>query len=333
MKYRSVQVVRRGGPEALQIIENDLRPPAPTEVRLRVLACPVVQDDVAVRYGRRPLAKKPPFIPGYSVIGVVDAVGEQVTNVAPGDRAAALVNFGGYAEYLYWEAEALAGVPPGLDPIRAAPLILNYLVAYQTLHRVAQVRPGETALIIGAGGGCGTALLQLGRLAGLRLYGLASPANHPVLESAGAAALDYHDPAWPQALLRLVPGGLDYVFNGMDEAYFGPGLSVLRRGGVLVHFGGPTGTWRLLVLVARLIANNLAPNGKTIKGYGTHREDLAVMKADWSSLMALLAAGEIDPIIAATFPLMEARRANEAYERGGFCGCIVLAAPELLPRG
>ena len=140
MKYKSIVVTQRGGLEAVQIVENELRPPLEEEVRIRVLATPVGQDDVAVRAGNRPFLKKPPFVPGYACVGVVDAVGSQVSRTAVGDRVAALTQFGSHAEFLYWDAEELVHVPQSLDPAEASTLILNYLVAYQILYRVAQVR-------------------------------------------------------------------------------------------------------------------------------------------------------------------------------------------------
>ena len=129
MKYRSIVVTERGGPDVLQVVENELRPPSAGEARIKILATPVVQDDVAVRQGNRPFLKKVPFVPGYAILGEVEAVGEGVTDVAVGDRVAALTNFGGYAEYIFWDAEELVRVPATLDPAEAVVLILNYLVA------------------------------------------------------------------------------------------------------------------------------------------------------------------------------------------------------------
>ena len=329
-KYKSVIVTRRGGPDALQIVENDLRPPQPGEVRVRILATPVCQDDAAVRRGDRPFLAKIPFTPGYSILGVVDALGPGVTQVQVGERVAALTNFGGYAEYIYWPEGQLAPVPDGLDPAEAVVLILNYLVAYQILHRVARVRPGNTALVIGASGGVGTAFLQLGRLAGLKLYGLASPAKHALLQQEGAIPIDYRSQDFVQVLRQAEPGGIDFVFNGMGEEYFRRGLAVLRRGGMLVHYGGPQSFGRFWLLVAELLLYNLLPNGKKIAGYGTHRLGVELFKTDWAALFDLLAAGQIRPPVFARFPLLEARLANELLESGQVAGNIVLLAPELL---
>jgi NADPH:quinone reductase-like Zn-dependent oxidoreductase len=330
MKYKSVIVARRGSTDAMQIIENDLRAPSAGEARIKVLAAPVCQDDIAARIGNRPFLPKIPFVPGYSILGVVDAIGEGVTSVAVGDRVVALMKYGGYTEYVFWEAEKLGRVPATVNPAEAAVLILNYLVAYQILHRVVQVKPGDKALLVGASGGVGTAFLQLGKLAGLKMYGLASLSKHKALAEYGAIPIDYRAQDFVQVLRQAEPGGLDFVFNGMDEEYFERGLAVLRRGGVLVHYGAPQSLARFLLLVAKLILYNLLPNGKTIEGYGTHRLGVELFKQDWEALFKLLEEGKIKPIIAKEFPILEAAQANRLLESGQVTGNIVLLAPELL---
>jgi NADPH:quinone reductase-like Zn-dependent oxidoreductase len=290
----------------------------------------VVQDDVAVRKGERPFLPKVPFTPGYAVLGVVDAVGEWVTAVGVGDHVAALTNYGGYAETITWDAEELVPVPETLDPAKAVVLILNYLVAYQILHRIAQVEPGDKVLIVGASGGVGTAFLELGRLAGLKMVGLASPRKHGVLREYGATPIDYHTQDVVEVIRQAEPDGLDFVFNGMGEEYFERGLAGLRRGGVLVHYGGPRSFGGLLLLIGKLLLYTVLPNGKAIKGYGTHRVDVSQRKTDWTQLFRLLEEGKIDPIIAQTFPILEARAANELLESGQVVGNVVLLEPELL---
>jgi NADPH:quinone reductase-like Zn-dependent oxidoreductase len=330
MRYKSVIVTKRGGPEVLQVIENDLRAPDAGEVRIRILATPVCQDDIAVRTGNRPFLPKIPFVPGYTILGVVDAIGEGVTNVAVGDRVAALTNFGGYAEYIFLDEDHLVHVPTTLDPAEAVVLILNYLVADQVLHRIAQVKPDDKVLIVGASGGVGTAFLQLGKLANLKMYGLASPSKHNTLTEYGAIPIDYHTQDFVQALRQSEPDGLDFVFNGMGEEYFERGLAVLRRGGALVHYGGPQSFSRFLLLMAKFILYNLLPNGKAIKGYGTHRGDINLFKEDWTKLFKLLEEGQIKPTIAEKFPILEAAQANALLESGNVTGNVVLLTPELL---
>jgi len=330
MMYRSVVVTARGGTEVLQIVENELREPAAGEARIRILATPVCQDDIEVRKGNRPVLEKVPFVPGYSFIGNVEAVGEGVSDVAVGDRVVALTNFGGYSEYIYWDAEQLVHVPKTLDPAEAVVLILNYLVAIQTMHTVVQVKPGDKVLIIGASGGVGSAYLQLGRLAELKMYGLASPNKHRTLVEYGAIPIDYLLQDFVEVMREAEPEGLDYVFNGMGEQYFERGLKVLKRGGTLVHYGAPRSFGHLLFLIVKYGLYNLLPNGKSIKGYGTHTKDVDAFMDDWRTLFQLLEDGEIKPIIAAKFPILEAAKANELLESGQVTGNVVLVSTGLL---
>jgi NADPH:quinone reductase-like Zn-dependent oxidoreductase len=329
MKYKSVVVTKRGGLEALKIVENELRQPAAGEVQVKILASPVCQDDVAARVGNRPFLPKVPFVPGYSVLGVAEAIGEGVTKVAAGDSVAALTTFGGHAEYIYLKEEQLVHVPADLDPAEAVVLILNYLVAYQVLHRVAKVQPGNSALLIGASGGVGTAFLQLGKQAKLKMYGLASPSKHKILAAYGVTPIDYHTQDFVNVIQQVESGGLDFVFNGMGEEYLRRGISVLRRGGVFVHYGAPQSLRNFLSFLAGFIFLGLF-SGKKLEGYGTHRLGVDLFKEDWGVLFKMLGEGQIRPVIAGKFPLLEAAKGYELLEGGQVTGNVVLLAPELL---
>jgi NADPH:quinone reductase-like Zn-dependent oxidoreductase len=159
------------------------------------------------------------------------------------------------------------------------------------------------------------------------MYGLASSRKHNVLDDHGAKPIDYRTQDSVEVIRRDVPDGLDFVFNGMGEEYFERGLAVLRRGGVLVHYGGPQSFSRFMLLVAKFILYNSLPNGKTIKGYGTHRGKAGSFKTDWATLFDYLQNGKIRPIIAQTFPILEAAKANELLESGKVSGNVVLLAP------
>ena len=333
LKYKSVVVTRRGGPEVLQIVENDLREPAAGEVRIKILATGVGRTDINYRYGYSPLSPKVPFVPGYEIMGVVEAVGAGVAGFAVGDRVAALTGFGGYSEVIYLGQEHLVPVPQSLAPAEVVTLILNYVTAYQMLHRVAKVKAGDKVLIIGASGGVGTALLQLGRLAGLKMFGTASPNKQSVLTELGVTPIDYHTQDFAEVIRQAEPNGLDFVFDGMGGADGDRGLAMLRRGGKLVAYAAPTGLGSLLQGLIKLALVNLLPNGKSAEFYGItalYMRDKKPFMEDLPLLFKLLAEGKIKPVIAAKFPILEAAKANELLESGQVVGNLVLLAPELL---
>src|SRR6266849_1500947 len=178
MKYQRIVATRRGQPEVLQTIEDDLPEPAAGEVRVKVLASGVAFGDVIYRtvFRGHMLAT-----PGYDIVGTADKLGAGVTTLAIGQVVAALPVRGGYAEYINIAATELVPVPDGLDPAEAVSMVLNYVTAYQLLHRVAHVKKGQRILIHGAAGGVGTALLQLGRLAEVEMYGTASKRKHQII--------------------------------------------------------------------------------------------------------------------------------------------------------
>ena len=339
MKYKSVVVTKRGGPDVLKVTENDLRPPLSGEVRVKILSAAVSLPDVEARYGRSPFAPRVPFLPGYAIVGVADALGERkyparngYPQVAVGDRVAALTVYGGYAEYIYLAEKQLIPVPAALDPAEAVPLILNYIVAYQTLHRRARVKAGEKVLIIGASGGIGTAFLQLGRLAGLKMYALASAGKHAILRQYGATPIDYHTQDFVAVIRQAEPQGLDAVFDGMGGDYIRRGYSLLGRGGRFVGYANPLSIPRTLKQLGQVVLFNLLPDGRSASYYGTgaSRLNMKPFLEDWAALFKLLEAGQIKPVIAAKFPILEAARANELLESGQVVGNIVLLTPELL---
>jgi NADPH:quinone reductase-like Zn-dependent oxidoreductase len=333
MKYKSVVATKRGGPDVLQIIENDLREPTATEARIKVLATGVGGTDINYRYGKSPFSPKVPFAPGYEITGVVDAIGDGVTKVAVGDRVAALTGHGGYSEMIYLGQEHLVLVPQSLDPAEVVTVVLNYVSAYQMLHRVAKVKTGDKIFINGASGGVGTALLQLGKLAGLKMFGTASQHKLDTLTNLGAIPIDYRTQDFVEVIRRAEPEGLDFVFEGMGGEYTDRALTVLRRSGKLVTYAAPTGLGTLILGLLKLTYFNLLPNGKSIEFYGItliYMRDKKPFMEDLPQLFKLLEDGKIRPLIEAKFPLLEARKANELLESGQVTGNLVLLAPELL---
>jgi NADPH:quinone reductase-like Zn-dependent oxidoreductase len=267
------------------------------------------------------------------VIGDVDAVGDGVTGVQVGDRVGALTVTGGYTEVLYWRADRLIPVPTTVDPAAASTIILNYIVAYQSMHRNAHVKQGDKVLIVGASGGIGTALMQLGKLAGLKMYGLASESKHDLLRQMDVTPIDYRMQDFVEVLRDLEPGGLDAVFDGMSGDYIQRGLDVLGRGGTLVSFGEPPSLRALFGMLGTMITTNLLPNGRAFKFYGTSFYFLGRRRPfneDWAELFRLLDAGAIAPVIDSKYPILEAAQANARLESGRVIGNVVLVTRELM---
>src|SRR5690348_807253 len=174
MRYERVIVTHYGGPDALRVVEEECPEPKNGEVRVRVLAAGVSLPDVMAREGVHPETPPVPFTPGWDLVGEVDRLGDGVAGIDLGQIVAALPIHGAYAEFVCLRQRELVPVPSGLDAAEAVSLVLNYITAYQMLHRSANVRPGQRVLFHGASGGVGSALLQLGHVAGLQMYGTCS---------------------------------------------------------------------------------------------------------------------------------------------------------------
>lgn len=234
MNYKRVVITRRGGPEVLKLVEERLPEPSPGEVRVKVLATGVAFADVLMREGLYHGVPPFPFTPGYDIVGVVESGAK---NLMPGQSVVALTKIGGYAEYLNVPEESLIPIPDGLDPAEAVSVVLNYLSAYQMLHRMARLQPGERILIHGAAGGVGTALLELGHLANLEMYGTTSQAKHPLIIRCGATPIDYRTEDFVTRIQALTGDGVDAVFDPIGGKQWAHSYQALRGGGQLIGYG------------------------------------------------------------------------------------------------
>ena len=230
MRHTRIIVTRYGGPDALQVIEEERPEPKQGEVRVRVLAAGVSLPDVMMREGIHPETPPVPFTPGWDLVGVVDRLGTGVYGLEPGELIAALPISGAYAEFVCLPQRELVPVPAGLDPAEAVSLVLNYVTAYQMLHRSANVKPGQRVLIHGASGGVGTALLQLGHLAVLEMYGTCSSRGASVVSRLGAVPIDYQQLDFVEEIQRLTGAGVDVVFESLGGSHIWRSRKALRSG-------------------------------------------------------------------------------------------------------
>jgi NADPH:quinone reductase len=343
MRHRRVIVTQYGGPDALRVVEEECPEPKNGEVRVKVLAAGVSLPDVMMREGVHPETPRLPFTPGWDLVGVVDRLGSGVSGLAPGQMVAALPIHGAYAEYVCLPQREFVPVPAGSDPAEAVSLVLNYITAYQMLHRSAQAKPGQRALIHGAAGGVGTALLQLGRLAGLEMYGTCSSQGAKAVTGLGAAAIDYQKEDFVKEIKRLTGEGVDAVFDGIGGTHIWRSRKALRRGGRVVAYGltgslsggrsasrrtGSRQRYRRFAIFALYIAvARLLPGRKRVVPYSIQwlkRAKPALFRQDLTTLLDLLKEKKIKPLIAKRLPLAEARQAQELLGKGGVTGKIVL---------
>ncbi|BCB81297.1 medium chain dehydrogenase/reductase family protein [Phytohabitans flavus] len=326
MKTTQVVMPHAGGPDVLEFAQRDLPEPGPGQVRIKVEAAGVAFAEVQMLRGRYYAQPKFPFVPGYDLVGEVEAAGP---GVALGGRVAAMTRTGAWSERVVLPAAHLVPVPEELDAGEVVALITNGVTAYQMVHRVAKVAAGQTVLVHGAAGGVGTLLVRLALRAGARVIGTASPGKHDKLREMGATPLDYRDPLLVERVRQLAPSGVAAVFDHAG----GPGLkrswAMVGRGGILIAYGSASTLddkgWRLAPYVStlgRLLWWKLLPNGRRAQFYGiSHRVNF---DEDLAAVLDLLRTGELKPRVAARMPLAEAPEALRMLDDRAVVGKIVL---------
>jgi len=336
---RAVVLAEKGNPEVLRVEERpdpELRPGC---VRVRVRAAGVNFADVMARMGLYPDAPELPFVPGYEIAGEIDAVGEGVEGLEPGDRVAGGTRFGGYAERAVTPASAVVEIPPDWSFEEGAALPVVYATAYAGLVSFGNVRAGERVLIHAAAGGVGIAAVQIAKLLGAEAFGTASPEKHDALRGFGLDhAIDYRGKDFVDEIRRVSGEAepLDLVLDGIGGRSWKQSFSLLRPGGRLVCFGAATlvgGEKRNLPRAAAALARTprfnpikLASDSKAVIGLNMLRlwdsrgdlEEFVEPLSQWA------AQGLIKPVIAGTFPLERAPDAHRMLQDRKNVGKVVL---------
>jgi len=347
VKHQRIIISHYGGPEELQVVEEECPEPKRGEVRVRVLAAGVSLPDIMMREGIHPETPPLSFTPGWDLVGIVDRLGDGVAGLEPGQIVAALPIHGAYAEFVCLPQHELVPVPSGLDPTEAVSLVLNYITAYQMLHRSAKVRAGQRVLIHGAAGGVGSALLQLGRLVGLEMYGTCSSRGASTVSDLSGTPIDYQHQDFVKEIHRLTGDGVDVVFESIGGTHIWRSREALRSGGTVVAYGltgslregrlasGRSGSrhqFREIGIFGLYIAAAwLLPGRKRVIPYSIQwlkRLKPAWFRQDLIALLDLLHQHKIKPLVAQRFPLREARQAHELLGKGGVTGKIVLVCNE-----
>lgn len=334
-RNRVVQVRSFGDPDVIEVVDAPLPTAGQGEVRVRVLASSVEYTDVTIRrhvYAQT-AALRPPFVLGYDVVGEIDQLGIGVSGFLPGDRVADMTVVGSNAAYRTLRASDLVRVPAGVDAAEAAALILSWTTAYQLLHRTARVQRGQRALVQGAAGALGQALIVLGRMAGLELWGAARGAHAALIRELGATPIDYRG----EDFTRVLPGGFDFVFDGVGEDNYRRSFAALKPGGLLCAYGYTAGMQAQRRLLATLIwiarvylwrrVLSWLPGGKGVSIYSINlmrARHPTWFQEDLERLFGLLAAGLIHPRVAERISFDGVADAHRRLEAGGLDGRLVL---------
>ena len=325
---RKVVITAYGDESKLAIVESDLPAPAAGEVQLAVEYSIVSGSDVSMRRGTYPFQKKPPLTPGYSVIGRVLANGAGCSKFKIGDRCASLSKYDGQAERINLPEKFLVPVPDGVDSKQAVALILDWVTAYELLHRAAHVAPGQKIFVHALSGAVGGALLRLGKQLGVQVFGTASLKRHDELRQLGAIPFDYSNKSWISAMRDL--GGADAVFDPLGFESFDESWSILKKGGVLVGYGLNLPAWTstperpIIPSVLKLLSKNLLFwSGKRTTFFGVTRTSKH-FAPDLEQLFQWLKEGKISVPIRATFKLDEIQKAHREYANGAQMGSIVI---------
>lgn len=305
---KAVRIHEYGGPEVLRY-EDAPRPEAgPGEVLIRVHAASVNPVDWKVRagYAKDRLKYKMPFIPGWDVSGVVEAVGSGVSRLKVGDEVYSRPDIsrdGTYAEYVVVKESEVALKPKSIDHVHAAAIPLAALTAWQALFDGAKLSAGQTVLIHGAAGGVGTFAVQFAKMKGARVIATASKKNHEFLRSLGADELIDYNTTKFEDVVRDVDVVLDTITGETaDRSY-----QVIKKGGIYVSILAPP-----------------SPEKAAAHGVRTHHTFVQANAEQLNEIAKLVDSGKLKLTIEKVFPLAEARAAQELNAQGHTRGKIVL---------
>ena len=318
---KAIRVHEFGGPDMLRYDDVALPEPGPGEARVRLAATGVNFIDIYHRKGQYP--GKLPLTLGQEGGGVVDAVGEGVSEVQVGDQVVYASVQGSYAEYALVPAARLVPVPAGVPLEQAAALILQGLTAHYLALSTFALKPGDTALVHAAGGGVGQLLVQIAKRCGARVIGTASAAKLDLARAAGAdEAIDYDADDFQAAVKQLTGGrGVDVVYDSVGKTTFDQSLNCLRPRGYMVLYGQSSGP--VLPLDPQVLNSkgSLFLTRPTLGHHVATREELLARTND---LFSWVQAGELRVAIDTTFALADAAEAHRYLEARKTKGKVLL---------
>ena len=321
---KAIQCVEWGLPERLALVDLDLPEPGAGDVRVRVEAAGVNFPDALIVQKKYQVQPPLPFIPGTEVAGTIDAVGAEVKHLKSGDRVAAIVGTGGFAQFVCAPATLVAPLPDGIASDTAAAFTLTYATSHHALFDRAGLKAGETLAVLGAGGGVGLAAVELGKIAGATVIAAASSDEKlaAAREHGADVSINYGRVELRDALKEATGGrGVDVIYDPVGGRYAESALRSLAWRGRLLVVGFADGQ------IPQLPANLLLIKGTSAVGvfWGEFarrepRENVRMM----GELFAWLAQGKLKPHVSRAYPLRETPQALEALLERRAVGKLVI---------
>ena len=321
----AIAIPKPGGPEALKPETRPMPKPGPTEVLVRVAAAGVNRPDVMQRMGMYPPPPGAPDIPGLEIAGEVVALGNKVTRIRIGDKVAALVPGGGYAEYCVADEAIALPVPKSLSMIEAAALPETFFTVWHNMMERGALKAGETVLIHGGTSGIGTTAIMIAKAFGAKVIATAgSPKKCEACKKLGAdVAIDYKKEDFVAATKAATGGrGVDLVIDIIGGDYVDRNFDAAALEGRIVQVSVQQGT-QATVDVRRLMQKRLTHTGSTLRPRPVP-EKAAIAQGLLARVWPLIEAGKIRPVIDSTFALADAPKAHTRMESSAHIGKIVL---------
>ena len=316
---KSIRVHEFGAPEVLKLEDVTKPIPGKGEVVVAVKAIGVNPVETYLRSGSNPKLPRP-YTPGLDAAGIVEAVGEGVTNVKESDRVYTADSISGsYAEFTLCKAADVHPLPDNITFEQAAGLNIPYATAYRALFQKAKAQPGETVFIHGASGGVGTAAIQWCKLHGIRVIGTGGTEEGRKLarEQGADHVLDHHSPTYLEELAKLTGGrGPDVILEMLSNVNLGKDLSVLAHTGRVVIIGSRG--------KVEITPRDAMAREATIYGLMLFNATEPELRAIHAAIYAGLKNGGLRPVVGKKFPLAQAAEAHKAVLAPGAYGKIVL---------
>jgi NADPH2:quinone reductase len=317
---KAIRVHQFGGPEVLRFDEVPTPQPGSDEMLVRMHAIGVNPVETYIRAGTYARKPKLPYTPGNDGAGLIDEIGDSVTEFKRGDRVyTAGSTSGTYAELVLCKAEQVYRLPANVSFAQGAAMGTPYATAYRGLFQRANAKPGETVLVHGASGGVGTAAVQIAHAHGLRVFGTAGSEQGLKLarEQGAHEVFDHRTPDRFDQIIKATGGrGVDVIVEMLANVNLGKDLTILAKGGRVVVIGSrgrveidPRDTMQRDADIRGMVLPNTPP------------AELASIHA---ALVADLENGTLRPVIGKEFPLAEAAQAHRAVMEPGALGKIVL---------